>query len=49
MIHMNNGSTFISYTLAALAGICFVTGLSLLSDEGSDKEYGPREENHINA
>ena len=46
---MNNGSTVISYALAALAGICFVTGLSLLSDEGSEKDHGPREENHINA
>ena len=46
---MNNRSTVVSYALAALAGICFVTGLSLLSDEGSEKIYGPREENRISA
>lgn len=46
---MNNGSTFISYALAALAGICFVTGLTLLTDEGSEVNYGPREENYDNA
>lgn len=28
---MNNGSTVISYTFAALAGICFVQGLAMLS------------------
>ena len=46
---MNNGSTFISCALAALAGICFVTGITLLTDEGSDVIYGPREENYRNA
>lgn len=45
---MSNGSTVISYALAAIAGVFFVTGLSLLSTEGS-VEHGPREENHINA
>ena len=46
---MNNGSTVISCTLAALAGICFVTGLALLSNEGSDLNYGTRKETIINA
>lgn len=46
---MNNGSTLVSCTLAALAGLCFITGLSLLTDERGAVDYGPREENHINA
>ena len=46
---MNNRSTVVSCTLAALAGLCFVTGLALLTDERGVVEYGPREENHIDA
>ena len=46
---MNSGSTIISCTLAALAGVCFVTGIALLSNEGSDVNHGPREEIHHNA
>lgn len=46
---MNNGSTIISYALAALAGVCFVTGISLLSNEGSVIEHGSHEKTHINA
>ena len=46
---MNNGSTVISCTLAALAGLCFVTGIALLTDERGVVEYGPREETNINA
>lgn len=46
---MNNGSTIMSYALAALAGVCFVTGVALLSNEGSDMTYGPREEIHHDA
>lgn len=46
---MNNGSTIVSYALAALAGVCFVTGVTLLSNEGSDLSNGPREEIHHNA
>lgn len=46
---MNNGSTVISYTLAALAGVCFISGLALLSNEGSVVDHGPRKEIHINA
>lgn len=30
---------FMSYTLAAVAGFCFVSGLFILTDEG-DKYYG---------
>lgn len=28
---MNNGLSFVSYTLAAMAGICFIKGLAILS------------------
>lgn len=45
---MNNKSTVVSYALAALAGLCFVTGISLLSDEGSVTDHGPRKENVSN-
>lgn len=31
---MSNVKTFISYTLAAMAGICFVQGLVVLSHDG---------------
>lgn len=43
---MNN---IMSYALAALAGVCFVTGLALLTDEGSVIEHGPREETYRNS
>lgn len=46
---MFNGSTVISYALAALAGVCFVTGVTLLSTEGSVIDNGPRKEIHRNA
>ena len=46
---MNNGSTIVSCALAALAGVCFVTGVALLSNEGSELAYGPREEIRHNA
>jgi hypothetical protein len=46
---MNNGSTVISYALAALAGVCFVTGIALLSDEGSVMKHGSSEKTYINA
>lgn len=43
---MNNGSTLVSCVLAALAGVCFVTGVSLLSNEGS-VDNGPNATTHI--
>lgn len=46
---MNNGSTVVSCTLAALAGLCFVTGIALLTDERGVVDYGTREENNIDA
>lgn len=30
----NMVSVFLSYTLAAMAGICFISGISLLTDRG---------------
>ena len=45
---MNNGTTFLSCALAALAGVCFVTGITLLSDEGGDLDNGPCEETYSN-
>lgn len=41
-------NSILSYALAALAGVCFVTGVALLSDEGSDLNNGPREEINYN-
>lgn len=41
---MNNGSKVTSWVLAALAGVCFVAGVTLLSDEGSDVNHGTSEE-----
>lgn len=46
---MNNGSSIVSYVLVALAGVCFVTGVSLLTNEGSDISHGSYEETHIHA
>jgi hypothetical protein len=31
---MNSGSIFVSYGFAALAGICFVKGMAILSSGG---------------
>lgn len=31
---MNNKLSLISYTLAAMAGICFVSGIVIISSEG---------------
>lgn len=31
---MDNKMSLVSYTLAAMAGICFIRGLVILSDEG---------------
>ena len=40
---MNNGSTVISYTFAALAGICFVQGLAMLSKGKGMVKHGQSE------
>ncbi len=36
---MNNGLVIISYALAAISGICFITGLAVLSG-GKVKQKG---------
>ena len=46
---MRNGSTVVSYALATLAGVCFITGITLLSHEGSVVEHGTREESTSHA
>jgi hypothetical protein len=33
---MRNRRVLISYTLAALAGVCFVSGLAILTSKGGD-------------
>lgn len=40
--------TVVSCVLAALSGLCFVTGISLLVYEGSDEEHGACKETTIN-
>ena len=40
--------TVVSCVLAALSGLCFVTGISLLVYEGSAEEHGTCEETTIN-
>lgn len=45
---MRNKNSVLSYALAALAGVCFITGVSLLSSEGSVVGYGPSEETTSN-
>lgn len=45
---MNKKSTVVSYVLAALAGVCFATGIALLSDEGGAVSNGIHEETNIN-
>lgn len=35
-------TSFVSYTLAAMAGICFVKGLVVLSNDRRVKEHGHR-------
>lgn len=32
---MSDKRSFVSYTLAALAGICFLSGLAILASEGA--------------
>lgn len=45
---MTNKSKVVSYILAAISGVCFVTGIALLTDEGSAVNHGVREETNIN-
>lgn len=46
---MMNKSSVVSYALAALAGVFFVTGITLLSDEGSAAKNGVREEANLDS
>jgi hypothetical protein len=39
-VNMKNGIIFVSYTLAAMSGICFITGLAVLSGGRSGVAYG---------
>lgn len=45
---MDNKKTVVSCVLAALSGLCFVTGISLLVYEGSAEEHGTYKETTIN-
>ena len=45
---MNNALTFVSYTLAAMAGIFFVKGLVVLSG-GGEKAHGKYGSSSIDA
>ena len=45
---MKNKTKTVSYTLAALAGVFFATGIALLSDEGSAANNGTCEETDFN-
>lgn len=44
---MGSGMTLVSYTLAAMAGVCFVSGLAIISDKGV-KQDGEVRNNHVN-
>lgn len=45
---MRDKNTVVSCVLAVLAGVCFVTGVSLLTDEGSAVKHGLRKETNFN-
>lgn len=46
---MNTGTTVISYTLAAIAGVCFIQGLAILSNGGRMVDHGKGKEISYNA
>jgi hypothetical protein len=46
---MRSKSKVVSYVLAALSGACFVTGVALLSTEGSAAKHGVCKETSIDA
>lgn len=45
---MGDINTFKSCVLAVLAGVCFVTGVSLLTDERGVVKHGVRKEINFN-
>lgn len=44
---MDNKKPLISYTFAAMAGICFVRGLVILSSEGRTNECTDLRRSHL--
>ena len=46
---MKDKKTVVSCMLAALSGLCFVTGISLLVYEGSADEHGAYKETIVNS
>lgn len=46
---MNGKKTLMSCVLAVLSGVCFVTGVSLLTHEGSDANHGACEKTLVNS
>ena len=45
---MTNKSTVVSCVLASLAGVCFITGMTLLTSEGSSSNHGTYKETATN-
>lgn len=45
---MKDKRTVVASVLAALSGICFISGVTLLTTEGSAEEYGTRKEINVN-
>lgn len=45
---MGSGLTFLSCTFAALAGVCLVSGLAIMSDKGV-KQDGEVRNHHVDA
>ena len=46
---MTNSSSVISYALAAIAGVCFVQGLAILSNKGGMVDHGESKKMGYNA
>lgn len=45
---MGSGLSIITYTFATLAGVCFVSGLAIMSDKGV-KQDGKARDHHVDA
>lgn len=45
---MGDRNTFKGFVLAVLAGVCFATGVSLLTDERGVAKHGARKEINFN-
>ena len=46
---MSNNTAVISYTLAAIAGVCFIQGLAILSNGGRMVDHGEIKKSSYNA